>query len=219
MGISSSDSNASLPANAALVSGSGTFSVTLQTAGSRTVTASDVADGSKTASTTPSLAVNAGAFAKLQVLVPGETAAPGTATGKTGAPTTQGAGTAFNVAVNAVDSNWNLVSAVSDTVGLSSSDSNAILPANAGLVAGTKSFSVTLKTLGSATVTASDITDNAKAANTSPPITVIAGMFAKLQLLLPGEAAAPGTPTGKTGTPTAQTAGTSFTVTVNAVDA
>ena len=57
-----------------------------------------------------------GAFAKLQLLVPGETASPGSATGKTGTPTAQNAGNAFNVSVNAVDANWNLVNTVSDTV-------------------------------------------------------------------------------------------------------
>ena len=35
---------------------------------------------------TPSITVNLGAVTKLQILLPGETAAPGTATGKTGAP-------------------------------------------------------------------------------------------------------------------------------------
>ena len=36
----------------------------------------------------------------------------------------------------------------------------------------------------------------------------------ELQVLLPGESAAPGTGSGKTGTPTAQVAGVPFTVTV-----
>src|SRR5256886_7434461 len=48
-------------------------------------------------------------FTKLQLLVPGETAAPGTGSGKTGTPTAQTAGTAFTVTVNAVDANWYLV--------------------------------------------------------------------------------------------------------------
>src|SRR5439155_1023351 len=217
MGISSSDSNASLPANAALVSGSGTFSVTLQTAGSRTVTVSDVTDGSKTASTTSPLAVNAGAFAKLQVLAPGETAAPGTATGKTGTPTTQGAGTSFTVTVNAVDANWNVIG-TNDTVAISSSDLNAVLPANAALVSGTGSFSVTLKTAGSATVTASDVTHTGITASTCPSVTVNSGVFTKLQILVPGETAAPGTSTGKSGTPLGQNVSAAFNVTVNAVD-
>src|SRR5206468_11673040 len=115
--------------------------------------------------------VNAGAFVKLQLLAPGETAAPGTATGKTGSPTARTAGTAFTVTVNAVDANWNLVNTVTDTAGITSSDSNATLPVNASLVAGTRNFSVTLNTAGSRTVTATDITDGAKTANTSPAIT------------------------------------------------
>ena len=160
-----------------------------------------------------------GTFTKLQLLVPGETAAPGTPSGKTGTPTARTAGTAFNVTVNAVDANWNLVNTVTDTVGITSSDTNATLPANAALVAGTKTFSVTLNTAGSKTVTASDVTDGTKTANASPSITVNAGAVTKLQLLVPGETAAPGTTTGKTGTPTARTAGTAFNVTVNAVDA
>ncbi len=70
--------------------------------------------------------------------------------------------------VNAVDAYWNLVSNT-DSVAITSSDSNAALPANAALVAGTKSFTVTLKTNGSKTVTATDATDGAKSPNTSPP--------------------------------------------------
>ena len=162
--------------------------------------------------------VNPGVFAKLQLLMPGETAAPGTPTGKTGSPTARTAGTAFDVTVNAVDANWNLIS-TNDTIAITSSDSYASLPANAALSGGTQTFSVTLKTAGSATVTATDITDGTKTANTSPVITVNAGAFTKLQLLMPGETAVPGSPTGKSGSPSAQIAGNAFTVTVRAVDA
>src|SRR5204862_3979492 len=166
-----SDANAALPANGALAAGTRTASVTLKTAGSATITASDVTTPARTANTSPSITVNAGAINKLQLLVPGETAAPGTATGKTGTPSAQAAGTAFNVTVNAVDANWNPVTST-DTVGITSSDANASLPANAALVAGTKTFSVTPKTAGSRTVTATDVTDGTKTANTSPAITV-----------------------------------------------
>src|SRR5262249_36844051 len=166
----------------------------------------------------PSVSVSVGAFAKLQVLAPGETTAPGTATGKTGTPTAQTAAAAFTVTVNAVDANWNLIN-TNDTVAITSSDANAALPANAALVSGSKIFSVTLKTAGSATVTASNVTHSAITANTSPSITVNVGAFAKLQVLPPGEVAAPGSAGGKSGTPTTQTAGASFNVTVNAVDA
>ena len=171
VGITSSDANATLPANAALAAGTRTFSVTLKTAGSRTVTATDITDGTKTANTSPAITVNAGAFTKLQVLVPGETAAPGTASGKTGTPTTQGAGAAFTITVNAVDANWNLVSST-HTVAITSSDAAATLPANAALVAGTRAFSITLNTAGSKTVTATDITDRTRTASTSAAINV-----------------------------------------------
>ncbi|TAK93698.1 MAG: Ig-like domain repeat protein [Verrucomicrobia bacterium] len=218
VGLTSSDGNASLPANAALLGGTKTLSVTLKTAGSATVTATDATDGSKTAHTSSSVNVVAGALSKLQLLTPGETAAPGTAAGKTGAPSAQTAGTAFSVTVNAVDANWNVVS-TNDTVAITSSDANAALPSNAALTNGTKSFSVTLKTAGSATLTASDTSHPSYASATSPAITVNAGAFTKLQLLVPGESASPGTATGKTGAPTARTADAAFNVTVNAVDA
>jgi hypothetical protein len=173
VGITSSDPNAALPANAALVAGTKTFSVTLKTAGSRTVTATDLSDGTKTASTSPAITVNAGTFTKLQVLVPGETAAPGTASGKTGTPSTQGAGVAFTVAVNAVDANWNVASST-HTVGITSSDPAATLPASAALVAGSRAFSIALNTAGSRTVTATDLSDGTKTASTSPAINVVA---------------------------------------------
>jgi hypothetical protein len=123
--------------------------------------------------------VNAGAFVKLQVLVPGETAAPGTATGKTGTPSASTAGTAFNITIRSVDANWNLVSST-HTVGITSSDSNATLPSNGALSAGTRIASVTLRTAGAQMVTATDITDGTKTANTSSPMTVNGGAATKL---------------------------------------
>src|SRR5207247_1875843 len=162
-------------------------------------------------------------FTKLQLLMPGETAAPGTASGKTGTPNAQTAGTAFTVTVNAVDANWYLVNTVTDTVGITSTDTNATMPGNAALASGTKTFSVTLTTAGTKTLTATDITDGTKTANTSPSITVTAGAFAKLQLLVLGEAATPATsssgPCKTVSRTTAPAAGAAFTVTVNAVDA
>jgi hypothetical protein len=178
VGITSSDPAATLPANAVLASGTRTFSVTFNTLGSRTVTATDISNGAMTANTSAAITVN-GAFVKLQLLVPGETAAPGTTTGKTGTPTTQTAGVAFTVTVNAVDANWNVVSST-HAVGITSSDSAATLPTSAALVAGTRTFSVTLNTVGSRTVTATDVTDSTKTANTSPAITVSLGTGVKL---------------------------------------
>src|SRR5207249_3253795 len=204
----------------------------LKTAGSPTITASDTFDGTKMPNTSPAIPVNAGAVTKLQILLPGEVAAPGTATGKTAAtPTAQTAGTATTngIVVNAVDANWNVVNSATPDVTITSTDSNAAIAddngATAGnltLVAGTRTLSgFTFKTAGTPTVTATDA-GAVLAASTSANVTVNAGAATKLQILLPGEVAAPGTATGKTAaTPTAQTAGAAIAngVRVNAVDA
>ncbi|MHB1050004.1 MAG: beta strand repeat-containing protein [Bacteroidota bacterium] len=219
VGITTSDANDTHPLNAGLGGGTMDFTVTFKTAGTSTVTATNISDGSKTANTSPSITVNPGAFTKLQILAPGESAAPGTVSGKTGSPSAQTAGTPFNVTVNAVDANWNLVNTVTDNISITSSDGNATLPGNNTLSSGTQTFSVTLRTAGSATVTATDNTDPLKTSNTTPSISVNAGAFTKLQILVPGESASPGSGTGKTGTPDVQTAGIPFNVTVNAVDA
>src|SRR5439155_4135847 len=137
----------------------------------RTVTAADAASA-LTANTSANVTVNAGAFTKLQLLVPGETAAAGTASGKAGTPTPRTNCVAFNVTVNAVDVNWNLVTSVTHTVGITSSDPGTTLPGNAALVSGTRTFSITFATDGTQTVTATDISDGTKTPNTSPAISV-----------------------------------------------
>ena len=217
--ITSTDANAGLPADAALVAGTQTFACTLNIAGSWTITASDTTDPGKTPDTSPAVTVDAGSFTKLQILAPGETAVPGTPAGKTGSPSAQTVGNPFHATVNAVDDNWNLVSTVTDVVSITSTDANAGLPSDGALVAGTQTFACTLNTAGSWTVTASDTTDPGKNPDTSPSITVGAGTFTRLQILVPGETADPGSPTGKTGSPGAQTAGSASSFTVNAVDA
>jgi hypothetical protein len=80
--------------------------------------------------------------------------------------------TGFGVTVNAVDAYWNLVNTVSDTVGLSSSDSSATLPAAAGLAAGTKNLTVFFNASGNFTLTATDLGDGTKGSSTSPAIAV-----------------------------------------------
>ena len=204
---------------------SGTNSVTIATpiyskADAMTLTATASGGVSLTAVTSGSISFSAGTATKLQILLPGESAAGGTTTGKTGTASAETAGTPFTVTVNAVDANWNLVSSVSHSVAITSTDVNATLPSNNTLSSGTQTFNVTLNTAGTKTVTATDQNGTPLTANTSASVTVNAGAFAKLQILLPGEVASAGSATGKTGaTPTAQSKGTPFTVTVNAVDA
>jgi hypothetical protein len=109
-------------------------------------------------------------FVQLQVLMPGETNAPYTATGKIGTPTPQSVGNPFNITVNACDSVWNVVLS-SDTIDITSSDTTASLPPDNALFNGTMVFSVTFNAAGTFTVTASDVTDPTKTAGTSSPTT------------------------------------------------
>jgi hypothetical protein len=97
---------------------------------------------------------------KLQVLLPGETPAPGTPAGKTGAPIVQTAGNAFQVVVNAVDDNWNLAFSADEVYLASSAGTNDFSFGFAEeLIHGTYSYTVTNLTAGSWTITALDTTD------------------------------------------------------------
>jgi hypothetical protein len=169
--------------------------------------------------TSNSFTVNPGPFAKLQVLLPGETAQGGTGDGKTGTPTGQVAGTPFTLTLRAVDAYWNLVSGVNDRVALSSTDAFAGMPAETTLVNGQRLLPVTLYKTGAQTITASDVDNGSIADDTSSPVTVTGGPFSKVLILAPGESPAPGTASGRTGTATDQSINYAFTVTVLATDA
>jgi hypothetical protein len=103
--------------------------------------------------------VFAAPFSQLQVLLPGESAAPGTSSGKTGTPSPQTAGIPFLVTVNACDASWTAVTTVTHTIRILSSDAGASLPAAAQLVGGTGTFLVILNADGNFTIFAHDQSD------------------------------------------------------------
>ncbi len=111
-------------------------------------------------------------FTKLQILLPGEIAAPGTATGKTGTPDSQLQFTSFNITVNAVSDDWVLMADVTDTVTFSSSDPIALLPLDTPLVNGSATVEVALDTAGTHTITATNVTDPSIESATSSEVTV-----------------------------------------------
>jgi hypothetical protein len=122
--------------------------------------------------TSASILVSPAAFTQLQLLVPGESAGPGSPSGKTGTPTVQIAGVPFNATIKAADAFWNLVGSVTDLVGVTSSDASAFMPANVVLAAGTQTVSIVFGTAGSQTVTVSDLSDDSKTPSTSSAIAV-----------------------------------------------
>ncbi len=107
-------------------------------------------------------------FTQLQVLLPGETNAPNTLTGKIGSPSAVNIGDQVNVTVNAVDKTFHLVSST-DTITLGSSDISATLPLSAPLSGGTVVMPVYFGSSGSWTVTATNLTStNIPPATSSP---------------------------------------------------
>lgn len=143
--------------------------------------------GIGTTTTPPDVTTTADVFTKLQILAPGESAAPGTPTGKIGTPRDRIINRAFNVTVNAVDANWNLVNTVYDNVGITTTDVTANLPADALLVDGTNTFAVTLNTVGTFTVTATNLVDsNIASGNTAVrafPVLVSSGTWKSLPII------------------------------------
>ena len=152
-----------------------TFSTNGLATGSHTITAIYSGDSNFAGSTSGNFTqtVNPGPFAKLQLLVPGETAAPGTTTGKTGTPTAQiGRHAAFTVTVNAVDAQLepgqhqryrqdHLQRRQRHPAGQRRSRERNEEPSASPWTR-----------WGSSTITATDVTHTGIAASTSPPITV-----------------------------------------------
>ena len=181
------DAQAVLPANTTLTNGTGTFSATLKTTGAQTITATDTVTASITG-TSSSIAVSStnGAPTHFSVIAP--------ATATTGTP--------FNFSVTALDPSNNVVTVYSGTVHFTSTDGQAVLPANSTLTFGVGNFSGTLKTLGSQTIKA---TDTVTASITGTSTTISVGKNAATHFSVSAPASA--------------VKGTSFNLTVSALDA
>ena len=139
--LSSSDAAASLPAPATLSQGSGTFTVTLNSAGNQSITAIDLASPSITGISSSINVVTVGPVSHFQVDV---------------SPTVATSGTTVQVTVTALDASNYQVAAYAGSVKLTSSDSAAVIPAPAPLLHGQQVFSVTVATSGPQTITATD---------------------------------------------------------------
>ncbi len=173
--FTSSDGQAILPADYTFLAGDNgvhTFSVTLGTPGSQTVTATDA--GNAISGTSAGITVSPGAANHFNV---------------TGAPASVVAGNAFNVTVTAKDSFNNTVTTYAGTVRFTSGDSQAVLPGNSTLTSGVGTFSVTLKTAGSRTVTATD-TVNGSITGSSSTVDVTNAIASKYSLTSPPTATA-----------------------------
>jgi alpha-tubulin suppressor-like RCC1 family protein len=170
--------------------GTHTFSATLNTAGSQTITTTDTANAALTGVPGP-ITVSAAATTRFSITAP---------------PSVTGS-TAFSVAVTASDAFGNISTSYVGTVHLTSTDGLAILPADYTFTAadhGTHVFTaVSLNTPGSQTIAATD-TVNAAITGTSALVDVVVSLTAThFSVAAPASA----------------TTGTAFSVTVTALNA
>src|SRR5258706_9980560 len=118
--FTSSDGQAILPADTTLTNGVGTFSATLETVGNQTLAATDTVTESINGTSSP-IAVSPAAATHLFIIAP-SSATPGTA---------------FSFTVTARDQFNNTDTSYAGTVHFTSSDGQAVLPANSTLTNGT----------------------------------------------------------------------------------
>jgi hypothetical protein len=141
------------------VGGEWTGSITLTKAsGNVSITASDDVLPPHTG-TSNLISVIPGAFEKLQVLLPGENQQPGIAPGKSGVPEDQLTGVQFDFRVRAVDEYWNLITSAADSIEIITTDPLAQLPNKSKLNNGLATLSVIMGTVGTHTISASDISN------------------------------------------------------------
>jgi hypothetical protein len=101
---------------------------------------------------------------------------------------------------------------------ITSSDLFADVPVDTNLVNGERIFPVTLFKGGSQTITATDLDNGSINPYTTGSVNILPGTYSRIVLIAPGEQQSPGTAEGRSGTPTDQSIGFSFTVTVYATD-
>lgn len=159
--------------------------------------------------------VGPGPYARLLIITPGQNWTPWILDGISGVPDQQWADGPFDVDVYATDEYWNRVD-VSDQVKLESGDSEADTPAFGNLNGGHRTFTISLRTPGEWFLAVSDMDQPEVGGFVSLDVPVF---YSHLQILLPGEEAAPGTETGKIGQPQPQVAGVPFPVRIRACNA
>jgi hypothetical protein len=137
--LSCSDGAALLPPASKLINGEKTFSLTLETAGTQTIEATDISTGLVLAIATTNVSPAAATHFKIITSSGGTTA-----------------GSAFVLGVIAEDPFNNTASGYSGTVHFSGTDLQAALPADGTLTSGVGFFPLILKTAGGQIITATD---------------------------------------------------------------
>ncbi len=166
--FASSDPQAVLPAASMLTNVMGTFPATLKTAGPQTIT---VTDTNSLSGVSTSIVVSPGATSHFSV---------------TG-PTAASATLLFTFTVTAFDAYNNIATNYAGLVHFSSSDAQAMLPANSGLTNGTGTFPAALKTVANSTITVAD-SATPSITGSSGSINVVSNAATHFAVAVPGNA-------------------------------
>ena len=176
--------------------------------------------------TSSTFSINTNSPTKLQVLVPGETAVPGSSTGKTGSPLTQTVGVTFNATVRATDDYYNPVPSAGSPVDMITTDPfDTPATQTQSLINGATSYAVrffTANPIGwQLNVSTSLGASLALTSTSSAVIPVVPNSATKLLVVVPGESPVPGSvaTNGISGSPAPETAGSTWIATVTVVDA
>lgn len=167
--LTTTDASSNLPLSLAVSSGIKIFSVTLNTAGAATITASDLSGGGVTSATTGTLTVGAGSASKLVF---------------TNAPSSSlTAGTPFGATVQVEDANGNVVTSSNASVTISSTVTGVSGTTTVNAVNGVATFTgLTLDISGSYTLTAASA---GLASATTGSFTIKPGAATTLAILAP----------------------------------
>jgi Tfp pilus assembly protein PilX len=146
--FTSSDSQAVLPPDGALKHGLGYFRVTMMSPGPQTITVTDTSDSSLTTTVNVIYKPTPPSVAPASISISG--------------PSSATAGTAQSYTVSVLDAHGNVLTNFTGTVHFTSTDGQAVLPADytfTGADAGVHTFSATLKTAGSKQISVTDTQD------------------------------------------------------------
>src|SRR5262249_25927447 len=157
--VTSTDPFPGLPADTTLVSGQLVFPGRLYKSGPETIMAHDVTTPGIADDTSGTVTVVGGPFARVLVLAPGESPAPGTETGRTGVAIDESINYAFTLVVLATDQWWNPVLGPTDVVHITCADPLAQLPPDQALVNGRADMPMKLATGGFQEIAVSDATN------------------------------------------------------------
>jgi len=211
--LPTSDTNAVIPANAALVNGTNSFNLTFKTAGSQTVVRKR--HGRQQGHQQRSSFRKRRSFRETAVVNTRRDAVPGTPRAKPAAPAAEIARQRFQLRVNGVDSNWNVVPGASGAgfaVQISSSDTKRDIAFQCESRIGNDWRSnVALPNCRHQRPLLLPMRVTAPRPRArGPAITSHRAPFSRLQVLLPGEMAVAGSLMGRPQHPPRKTAGICF---------